>query len=72
MLSKTQERTKFLECERKKKFNSVKTAKASKRGMLFHSRTAVGLIVYECRWCGKFHLGHPEGYGKMVTTRVNQ
>jgi hypothetical protein len=67
LTTKAIEKTKYWECGRKRGFDTVKQAKGLKRGMLLHRKLeAIGMMVYECRWCGKFHLGHPTGYGKLV------
>lgn len=54
MASKRQVRRKS--CERKVKYETAKDANANIR---------IGLIVYKCKFCGKYHVGHPPRKAKQ-------
>jgi hypothetical protein len=65
MASKRQERRKS--CEGKIKFNSQKDAESASvsYGKTYH----VWMTAYHCKFCRKFHIGHPPRRVKQAIIR---
>ena len=60
-----QEVYKSFKCDRKREFNTIKSAtnflKHAKKAGVIISET---LQIYECEFCGKYHLGHSKKENK--------
>lgn len=53
-------------CERKKRHATQRAAIAHLITQARAFGNTAGLEPYHCRWCGGWHVGHPEGFKETV------